>query len=104
MEGVSLRTLRETVDSFHLLAYTPDTNIVNDDLLYCLSEVADPARLNLTLNLGLPITPSLGDALAKIQFARAHGVRRFSFFNYGFLGSGRLDWIARIAEAVSKTG
>ncbi|MFM8984965.1 MAG: hypothetical protein ACKONH_02725 [Planctomycetia bacterium] len=104
MEGVSLRALRDTVDGFHLLAYTPDTDAVNDDLLYCLSEVADPARLNLTLNLGLPVTPALGDALAKIRFARAHGVRRFSFFNYGFLGAGRLDWIARIAAAVSNTG
>lgn len=104
MEGVSLRALRDIVDGFHLLAYTPDTGAVNDDLLYCLSEVDDPARLNLTLNLGLPVTPALGDALAKVEFAGRHGVRRFSFFNYGFLGSGRLEWIARIAAAVSKTG
>ncbi len=68
------------------------------------TETASATRLNLTLNLGLPVTPSLGDALAKIRFARAHGVRRFSFFNYGFLGAGRLDWIARIAAAVSNTG
>ena len=35
--------------------------------------------------------------LAKIEFAWRQGVRHFSFFNYGFLGEGRLAWLREIA-------
>lgn len=100
MEGVSLPDLREFADAFHLLAYTPDTDDVNGDLVFCLAQVEDAARLNLTLNLGLPITPTLAHAMAKVDFAWRQGVRRFSFFNYGFLGEGRLGWVREIAETL----
>jgi len=94
--------LRDLVAGFHLLAYTSDTDRVNDDLVFCRAQVEDPARLNLTLNLGLPVTPALGDAMAKIEFAWRQGVRRFSFFNYGFLGAGRLSWFREIAGALGR--
>lgn len=97
MEGISIRDLRDVSDSFQMLAYTSDSGAVNDDLLFCLSQAKDPKKLNLTLNLGLPITPSLGDAISKVRFAKEHGVTRFSFFSYGFLGVGRLQWIAELA-------
>lgn len=100
MEGVSLADLCPTVEAFHPLAYTPDSGAANDDLLFCLSQMKDPAKLNLTLNLGLPITPTISDAVAKVRFARAQGVRRFSFFNYGFLGEARLKWIGELASAL----
>jgi hypothetical protein len=100
MEGVSIPRLRDAVEVFHLLAYTPDTGAVNDDLLFCLSQMKDADKLNLTLNLGLPITPALSDAAAKLLFARKQGVRRFSFFNYGFLGEARLQWVAELAYAL----
>ena len=102
MEGLSLPELRDLVTGFHLLAYTSDTDRVNDDLVFCHVQVENPARLNLTLNLGLPVTPSLGDAMAKIEFAWRQGVRRFSFFNYGFLGAGRLSWLREIAGALGR--
>ncbi len=98
MEGIALPELRSAVDSFHLLAYSADSEAVNSDLTFCLHQVEDPARLNLTLNLGLPITPTLNHAMAKIDFAWRLGVRSFSFFNYGFLGSGRLQWLREIAD------
>ncbi len=104
MEGVSLPELRQVADAFHLLAYTPDTDAVNGDLVFCLAQVHDAARLNLTLNLGLPITPDLGHAMAKVEFAWNQGVRRFAFFNYGFLGEGRLKWIREIARALEVRG
>ncbi len=102
MEGLSLPDLRTMVDGFHLLAYTSDTDRVNEDLVFCRAQVEDPARLNLTLNLGLPVTPGLGQAMAKIEFAWRQGVRRFSFFNYGFLGAGRLSWLREIAAALER--
>jgi len=104
MEGLSLPRLRHAVDAFHLLAYTPDTDAVNGDTVFCLSQVEDPSKLNLTLNLGLPITPGLGDAMAKVEFAWKQGVRRFAFFNYGFLGEGRLAWVRDIASALRSKG
>ncbi len=97
MEGVSLQQLKTLVDSFHLLAYTSDTDLVNDDLLFCLSQVRSAEQLNLTLNLGIPVTPTLAHAATKTAFAHSQGVRRFSFFNYGFLGEGRLGWIRELA-------
>jgi hypothetical protein len=102
MEGLSLPELKDVIDAFHLLAYTSDTDRVNEDLVLCRAQVEDPARLNLTLNLGLPVTPSLGHAMAKIDFAWRQGVRRFSFFNYGFLGAGRLSWLGEISAALRK--
>ena len=70
--------------------------------MFCRAQVEDPAWLNLTLNLGLPVTPGLGDAMAKIDFAWRQGVRRFSFFNYGFLGAGRLAWVREISAALAR--
>jgi hypothetical protein len=40
--------------------------------------------------------------MAKIEFAWRQGVRRFSFFNYGFLGSGRLSWLREISAALAR--
>jgi hypothetical protein len=97
MEGVSLAGLREEADRFHLLAYTADSDAINGDLVFCLAQLRDPSRVCLTLNLGLPITPTLSHAMAKIDFAWRQGVRRFGIFNYGFLGEARLRWIAEIA-------
>ncbi len=99
MEGVSLLDLQPTTDVFHLLAYSANSDEVNSDLLFCLNQV-DPSRLNLTINLGLPITPTLDHAMAKIDFAWNRGVRQFSFFNHGLLGEARLQWVKEISEEI----
>jgi len=100
MEGISPAGLKHMVECFHLLAYAPDAADVNADLIFFLAMVGDPDLLNLTLNLGLPITTTFAQAAAKVEFARRQGVRRFSFFNYGFLGEGRLRWIQDLAKLV----
>ncbi len=101
MEGLSLPDLQSNVDVFHLLAYSSNTDLVNSDLAFCLNKV-DASRLNLTLNLGLPITPTLDHAMAKIDFAWRHGVRQFAFFNYGFPGEVRLQWVKTISEEIRR--
>ncbi|MCW5977914.1 MAG: hypothetical protein KIT09_07540 [Bryobacteraceae bacterium] len=105
MEGVSPTDVGELVECFHLLAYAPDVAQVNSELVFFLALTSDPARVNLTLNLGLPLTTSFSQAAAKVEYALRQGVRRFSFFNYGFLGEARLRWIgdlARIARGDSR--
>jgi hypothetical protein len=97
MEGISPVALKPMVECFQLLAYAPEAADVNTDLVFFLAMVEDPDLLNLTLNLGLPITTTYAQAAAKVEFARRQGVRRFSFFNYGFLGEGRLRWIHDLA-------
>jgi hypothetical protein len=104
MEGVSMPDLRGVADVFHLLAYSPDPDSAKSDLLFCRTQIEDPARMNLTLNLGLPVTPTLGHAAAIAEFAWRQGVRRFAFFNYGLLGPGRLRWIREIAQALKSAG
>ncbi|HEY1241418.1 MAG TPA: hypothetical protein VGF16_12725 [Bryobacteraceae bacterium] len=104
MEGVSMPDLRGVADVFQLLAYSSDPDTVKSDLLFCRTQIEDPAQMNLTLNLGLPVTPTLGHAMAIAEFAWRQGVRRFAFFNYGLLGPGRLRWIREIAQALRTAG
>jgi hypothetical protein len=98
MEGLSLPDLVPLVECFHLLAYSPDPARDNADLIFLLAMLSDPGLVNLTLNLGEPVTSTFSQASAKIEFARRQGVRRFSFFNYGFLGEARLRWIHDLAS------
>jgi len=98
MEGLSLLELKPLVKCFHLLAYSPDPAGDNADLIFVLAMLGDPGLVNLTLNLGEPVTSTFSQAATKVQFARRQGVRRFSFFNYGFLGEARLRWIQDLAS------
>ena len=104
MEGISPIDLQRTVDCFHLLAYGRDASASNSDLVFFLEMIRDPTRLNLTLNLGFPATATLAQAASQIDFALRKGVRRFSFFNYGFLGESRLQWIRDLACLARKAG
>lgn len=97
MEGISPGDLQRVVECFHLLAYDVQASGVNADLAFFLTMVEDPGRLNLTLNLGLPVTNTFDQAAAKVDYARNKGIRRFSFFNYGLLGESRLQWIRDLA-------
>ena len=100
MEGIDFLSLRELVDRFVLLAYSSDPDAVNTDLLFCLSLVEDSSKLNLALNLGLPATPSLAGASRIVQFALEQGIGAFAFFNYGFLGGGRLGWVRQLSNLI----
>jgi hypothetical protein len=104
MEGISPAGLKDMLECFHLLAYAPQALDVNPDLVFFLTMLEDADRINLTLNLGLPITRTFDQAAAKVAYARRQGVRRFSFFNYGFLGPGRLRWIRDLAILARETG
>jgi hypothetical protein len=97
MEGLSLPDLKPLVECFHMLAYNPDPAADNADLVYLLSTLGDAGQVNLTLNLGEPVTSNFAQAAAKVKFARGQGVRRYSFYNYSFLGEARLRWIRDLA-------
>jgi len=97
MEGLSLPDLKPLVECFHLLAYGSDPAAENTDLIFVLAMLGDPGLLNLTLNLGEPVTSTFSQAAAKVEFGLRQGVRRFSFFNYSFLGEARLRWIRDLA-------
>jgi hypothetical protein len=103
MEGISPADLKDLVECFHLLAYAPSAVEINPDLIFFLTTLKDPDRINLTLNLGLPMTPTFDQAAAKVAYARRQGIRRFSFFNYGLLGAGRLRWIRDLAVLARET-
>jgi hypothetical protein len=102
MEGVSPTDVQQVVDCFHLLAYDTEVSDANSDLAFFLTMVDDPGRLNLTLNLGFPLTKTFDQAAAKVEYARRKGVRRFSFFNYGLLGESRLQWIQELGCVARK--
>jgi hypothetical protein len=98
MEGVSPAAIKELVSCFHLLAYASEVEAANSDLAFFLAMIEDSSLVNLTINLGLPLTKSFAEAAAKVDYGRNQGVRRFSFFNYSFLGEGRLRWIRELAR------
>jgi hypothetical protein len=100
MEGVHMAELRDLIEAYLLLAYSPESDTVNSDLLFCLAQAGSPSKLHLTLNLGLPVTTSLGNAAEKVEYALKRGVTKFSFFNYGFLGEGRLGWIRELSTLI----
>jgi hypothetical protein len=101
MEGISLRDLNEIVDCFHLLAYAPEVNDSDSDLVFLLALMENAKKLNWTVNLGLPIA-SFDQAFAKCEYALRRGVRRFSFFNYGLSGEMRLKWLQDLAAAIGR--
>jgi hypothetical protein len=100
MEGIDFLSLRDLVDRFVLLAYSNDPDVVNADLLFCMSLVGSSSKLILALNLGLPATPLLAGASRIVQFALEQGIGTFAFFNYGFLGEGRLRWVRQLSDLI----
>ncbi len=102
MEGIALADLKSMVECFHLLDYDAGGSDGNSDLVFFLAMAGDPERLNLTLNLGLPVTATFDQAAAKVEYARRVGVRRFSFFNYGLLGEKRLRWVQELERMARK--
>lgn len=102
MEGISLTDMKNRVDTINLLAYSADSDTVNSDLAFCVAQGMNAGSLNLTLNLGLPVTPTVGHAMTKIDYAWCQGVRQFAFFNYGFLGKARLNWIQQISAELRR--
>jgi hypothetical protein len=98
-EGIDIRSVEGCIDRFVMLAYS-DPDAVKTDLLFCSEMVEGPSKLNLTLNLGLPATPSFAQAEEILKFALERGIGSSSFFNYGLLGSGRLEWLRPLAAMV----
>jgi hypothetical protein len=100
MEGIDFLSLRDLVDQFVLLAYSNDPDVVNADLLFCMSLVGSSSKLIMALNLGLPATPSLAGASRIVQSSLEQGIGTFAFFNYGFLGDGRLRWVRQLSDLI----
>jgi len=102
IEGISFQELKETIECFHLLAYAAEDTTSNSDLVLLLSLLEKPDKLKWTVNLGLPIT-TFGHAFARCEYALKSGIRRFSFFNYGLLGNGRLKRIRDLASKLQES-
>jgi hypothetical protein len=98
-EGIDIRSIQPLVDRFVMLAYNA-SDAIKTDLLFCSELVEDLSKLNLTLNLGVPATASLAHAVEILEFALKQGINSFSFFNYGFLGERRLQWLRPISELI----
>jgi hypothetical protein len=100
MEGISLPAVKDFAESCVLLSYGSDSAAANNDLLLCMALVGDPNKLDLALNLGLPVTPTLAIASERVEYALERGIRKFSFFNYGFLGETRLMWVRQLSRQI----
>lgn len=96
-EGMDLRALAQVADEIILLSYFQQPEDVAADVRFGREMAGDVARLVTGLPLFAPLTPSGANLRAKVDAARALGVTKFSFYNYGFVSEARLNWLGELA-------
>ncbi|MCL5115694.1 MAG: hypothetical protein M1272_00890 [Firmicutes bacterium] len=75
-----------------------DPAVIQHDLDWLWSKGWDPARLMMGQTLLPSAAPTYGDAEARLRSARAAGITRFTFYNFGLLSRVRWDWLRRLSR------
>lgn len=96
LEGMDLRALAGVADEIILLSYFREPVEVAADVRFGRELVGDPGKLTVGLSLLAPATTDGANLRAKVEAARGVGATAFSFYNYGFVGEGRLGWLAGV--------
>lgn len=94
LEGVDLRALAGVVDEQIVLAYFREPGAVAADLRFAGELAGGPEQLVAGMSLLQQGTTDAANLVAKVEAARALGVSKFSFYNYGFVSEERLRWLA----------
>ena len=98
LEGMDLRALGAVADELIVLGYAHDPATVAAETQVARDLVGDPAKLVVGLSLLHPLTTGSANLRAKIDAARAFGVAKFSFYNFGFVSEPRLGWLRDVAD------
>jgi len=96
-EGMDLRALARVANGIIFLSYFHDPQAVAADVQFAREQTGDATKIVVGLSLTAPLTTSAANLRAKVDAARALGIGKFSFYNYGFVSAARLDWLAALA-------
>lgn len=99
-EGTDLPKLAELVDGLGILCYYPTPTEVFDDLRFAASVVPDKEKLMVGLMAAMPTASSKEVLLGQVSAAKALGISKFGFYNYGFINDLRLPWVAEAVRLV----
>ena len=99
-EGTHLPELADLVDALAILCYYPTPTEVYDDLRFAVSVVPDKGKLMVGLMASMPTASSKGVLLGQVSAAKALGISKFGFYNYGFIDSHRLPWVAEAVRLI----
>ena len=99
-EGTDLPALARHCDGLEIPFYETDPGRVLADVVDCRRRAGPDAVISAILRPGHPDMTSEAQLQAAIDALAGHGVRRFSFYNFGMLRPHNLDWIRRAAATV----
>lgn len=99
-EGTDLVKLAEVVDGLAVLCYYPTPTEVYDDLRFAASVVPDREKLMVGLMAAMPTASSKEVLLGQVSVAKALGISKFGFYNYGFINALRLPWVAEAVRLI----
>ena len=84
-----------TADCVELMSYTTDADRTGDVVSAVVPHLRSLSQLVVGLQAFPPASPDAGTLLANVARAAELGVNRFSFYNYGIMPAGNLQWVRR---------
>jgi hypothetical protein len=101
-EGSDLALLAAAADTLSICFYEPDPARVLADLIDCRRRAGPAANLGAILRPGHPDMTSEQQLLASIAALAGHGIRDFSFYNFGMLRPHNLAWLEVATAAIGR--
>ena len=101
-EGSDLALLGRAADELSICFYEPDPARVLADLVDCRRRAGAAAALGAILRPGYPDIGSEQQLLASIAALGGHGIRDFSFYNFGHLRPHNHAWLAVATSAIGR--
>jgi len=101
-EGSDLAALATAADALAVCFYEPGPDRVLADLIDCRRRAGPAAEIRAILRPGHPDICSEEQLLASIAALGGHGVRDFSFYNFGMLRPHNLAWLKAATAAIGQ--
>lgn len=98
LEGMDLKALAGAADEIIALAYFQDPQAVAAEIAFGLGLIGDPERMVAGMSILAQGTTSAANLVEKVNVARSFGVRKFSFYNFGFVSEARLGWLGQLVS------
>jgi hypothetical protein len=86
--GVDVGAVARACDGIEAMGYAADPERIRGDL-----DAYGDAAVSVIFRPSIPDSDSAADLRAKVELARARGLRRVDFYHYGLMRLDALDWI-----------